>query len=77
MHSLRAKVTIMTICSIVITAIVITLISVSFIRNKEPHETDQLLLLLCETGERNLDYYFNNVQKSVEKVAAFVQEVID
>ena len=56
MHSLRTKVTLLTVCSIVITAITVALISVSFIRSTEPHETDQLLLLLCETGEKNLNY---------------------
>ena len=31
------------------------------------------MLLLCETGVRNLNYYFNSVQKSVEKVASFAE----
>jgi diguanylate cyclase (GGDEF)-like protein len=49
------------------------LLSVFFIRNSEQQQSNQLLLLLCETGEKNLDYYFNSVQKSVSKVATYVE----
>ena len=51
-------------------------LGVLFIRKSERQETNQLLLLLSETGERNLDYYFNSVQKSVGKVSTFVEEDI-
>ena len=63
----------MTVCVIAFAVAVVTLTSVFFIRNNERRESEQLLLLLCETGERNLDFYFNSVQKSVEKVAAFAE----
>ena len=53
---------------------VVTLISVSFIRSNEHYQSDQLLLLLCETGERNLDYYFTSVEQSVKKVASFTEK---
>ncbi len=52
---------------------IVTLLSIVFIRKTESYKSDQLLLLLCETGERNLDYYFNSVQKSVGKVADFAE----
>ena len=73
MHSLRTRITLLTVCVIAFALIVITLLSVLFIRNNERRESEQLLLLLCETGERNLDFYFNSVQKSVEKMAAFAE----
>lgn len=73
MRSLRTRITLMTVCVIVIAMVVTTFLSVVFIRRNEQHEADQLLLLLCETGEKNLDYYFNSVQKSVRKVASFVE----
>ena len=73
MRSLRTKITLMTGCVIVIAVIIVTFLSVFFIRRNEQREADQLLLLLCETGEKNLDYYFNSVQKSVRKVASFVE----
>ena len=77
MHSLRTRITLLTVCVVVIAVSAVTLLSVLFIRNNEQRESQQLLLLLCETGERNLDYYFNSVQKSVGKVAAFVEDDLD
>ena len=77
MHSLRTRLTLLTVCVIAFAVIAVTLLSVVFIRRNERRESEQLLLLLCETGERNLDYYFNSVQKSVEKVAAYAEEDLD
>ena len=77
MHSLRTRITLLTVCVVIVALTVVTFLSVMFIRNNERLESDQLLLLLCETGERNLDYYFNSVQKSVSKVASFVEKDLD
>ena len=77
MRSLRTKITLVTLAIVVIVVSTITLTSVSFIQLTESRESDQLLLLLCETGERNLDYYFNSVQKSVNRVAAYVEADLD
>lgn len=73
MQSLRTRITLMTVCAVIFSVIVVTLLSAVFIQRTEHSKTDQLLLLLCETGERNLDYYFNSVQKSVGRVASFVE----
>ena len=67
----------MTVCVVIIALTAVTLLSVMFIRNNKRLESDQLLLLLCETGERNLNYYFNSVQKSVTKVASFAEQDLD
>ena len=77
MRSLKTRITLMMISVLVLTLTAISILSVVFIRNTEHHKSDQLLLLLCETGERNLDYYFNSVQKSVGHVASFVQADLD
>ena len=77
MHSIRTKMTLLTVCVIIITVTSMALLSVFFIRNNEMQKSNQLLLLLCETGEKNLDYYFNSVQKSVSKVASFVESDLD
>ncbi len=77
MHSLRKRITLLTVCLIAVAVAAIAFLSVYFIRNSERKESDQLLLLLCETGERNLDQYFNGVQKSVKKVASFVENDLD
>lgn len=77
MHSLRTRFTIVTVCIVLIAVITITFMAVLFIRNNEHKKANQLLLLLCETGEKNLDYYFNSVQKSVKNVAEYTQADID
>ena len=77
MRSLRTKITLMTVCVILFTLTAVMLFSVIFIRTNEHHKSEQLLLLLCETGERNLDYYFNSVQRSVRKVESFVTADLD
>ncbi len=33
--------------------------------------------MLCESGEQSLNYYFDSVQDSVLRVAAFVEEDLD
>ena len=73
MRSLRTKITLVTVCIILITLVIVTSLSVLFIRRNERRDSEQMLLLLCETGERNLEYYFSSVQKSVGKVAVFVE----
>ena len=71
MKSLRSKITTITIIVVAIAVLIVSSISVFFIRNNEHKKSDQLLLVLCETGKKNLDYYFNSVQKSVGKVSSY------
>ena len=77
MRSLRTRITIMTVCVVIFAIIILTFLSVIFIQRTEQRKSDQLLLLLCETGKTNLDYYFNSVQKSVGRVAAYVEADLD
>lgn len=77
MHSLRSKVALLTVCVTMIAVIIVSLFSVVFIIQSEHHRSDQLLLLLCETGERNLDYYFSSVEKSIKKVAEYAEEDLE
>ena len=74
MHSLRTRITMLTVCVTAIAVALVTLTSVLFIRNSKRRESEQLLLLLCETGQRNLDYYFDSVQKSMRDVSTFMEE---
>ena len=72
MHSLRSRIAVMTVVMILISVTAVTTVSVLFIRRSEHFDSEQLLLLLCETGRSNLNYYFDGVQKSVGKIASFV-----
>ena len=77
MHSLKSKITVLTICITMFAVIVVTALSVLFIIRSEEREADQILLLMCETGQRNLDYYFNSVEKSIGKVASFANSDLE
>ena len=77
MQSLRAKITVITMSVLVVAVAAMSAISLYFIRETEHLRSDQILLLLCETGQRNLDYYFNGVQRAVTDVADYVSNDID
>ena len=64
-------------CAIVVAMTIATLLSVSAIRNIGNSSSDQMLYLLCETGEKNLDSYFESVEQSVELVSSFVKEDLE
>ena len=74
MRSLKTRITLLTVFAVAIAVAIVTTMSVVFIRNSTNIESEQMLLQLCETGERNLDYYFDSVQKSVEKIATNVEK---
>ncbi|MBQ9522146.1 MAG: diguanylate cyclase [Oscillospiraceae bacterium] len=73
MYSIRTKITLLTVCAIVAAMSISTIFGVFAIKNFGDSSSKQMLLLLCETGEKNLDSYFGSVQQSVEMVAAFVE----
>ncbi len=77
MHSIKTKITAMTVCAIVIALIIATVLGMVAIRDIASHDADQTLLLLCETGQKDLNYYFQNVEQSVRTVAAYVETDLD
>ena len=77
MRSLRTRITATMLCVIFLALLFTTLLSAIFIRRTESRKTDQLLLMLCKNGEKSLNYYFGNVQDSVERVASFVEEDLE
>ena len=77
MHSIKTRLTAMTVCVLVIVMVIATVFGVNAIRDIGNHNADQTMLLLCQTGQKDLDYYFQNVESSVKTVAAFVQSDLD
>lgn len=73
-HSLRTAITFTMLCVILISLVVTTLLSAVFIRTTESHKSDQLLQMLCTSGQRSLDYYFDSVQNTITKVTSFAEE---
>ena len=61
-------------CVILAALALTTLLSAVFIRTTESHKSDQLLRMLCGSGQRSLDYYFDSVQNTVTKVTSFAEE---
>ena len=73
MHSIQAKTTLFTVCAIVVTMIAATLAATIAIRSYGTDTSNQILFLLCETGEKNLDAYFESVEQSVETVSGYAE----
>lgn len=68
---------VLTICVVMLAVSSISFISIFFIRSNAHNSSDQLLLLLCETGERNLENYFDGVQKSVAKMSNYAESDLE
>ena len=73
MNSIRTKMTLLTVCAIVVTLGVVTVFGVVAIRDIGSRSAEQMLSMLCQTGEKNLDYYFESVEQSVEMVSGIVE----
>ena len=73
MRSLRTKLTVTILCVMFAVILVMTVLSVIFIRNTASRKSDQLLLMLCENGQYSLNYYFDSVQNSVNDISNFVE----
>lgn len=73
MHSIRTKTTLLTVGAIVTAVTIATIMGALAIRSIGKKYSDQLLTLLCESGEKNLDSYFESVQQSVQMVSAYVE----
>ena len=77
MHSIRTKITVMTVCAMVVVMVVASVSGVIAIKNIGEDSAHQLIMLLCEAGEKNLDSYFVSVEQSVEMVSAYVESDLD
>ncbi|MBP1567592.1 MAG: hypothetical protein J6U36_02995, partial [Oscillospiraceae bacterium] len=71
--SIRTKVSLLTLCVIIIAVMISAVLGVAVITRTGDEYARQSLRLLCDTGEKNLDYYFNSVEQSVINVQAYVE----
>ncbi len=74
MFSIRTKITLLTVCAMAVGVIIATVLGVLSVRDIGMKSSERLLSLMCETGEKNLDFYFNSVEQSVRMVSDFAQE---
>lgn len=77
MHSIRTKITAITVSAIIIVMSVATIYGVVAIKNIGSENANEMLTLLCETGQKNLNHYFDSVEQSVEMVSAYVESDLD
>ena len=77
MHSIKTKITTLTVSVIVIAMVIAAVLGVVAIRKTGKHDAEQTLLLLCETGQKDLDYYFQNVEQSVKTIGTYVEVDLD
>ena len=77
MRSIRTKTTLLTVCAIIAAVVTVTVMSAIAIRNMGKADSEQLLTLLCESGEKSLDYYFEDVEQSVQMVSAYVESDLE
>lgn len=73
MHSIKTKITAVTLCVIMIAMAAASGLGSVAIRNIGTRSAEQTLLLLCETGEKNLDHYFESAAQTVDMVAAYTE----
>ena len=74
MHSIRTKITLLTVSAIVVVMVTATLLSAVSISSLGKNTSDQLLYLMCRTGEKNLDDSFESVEQSVETMAGYAED---
>ena len=73
MKSLKAKTTLLTVTIIIVVVVIATVLSVFAVRDVGNNSADQLLISLCESGEKDLDHYFESIEKSVEILSSYIE----
>lgn len=77
MHSIRTKITAVTIGAIILTMIIAGALGVVAIRNLGTKSSEQLLMLLCEAGQKNLDNYLEDLEQEIAAISAYVEDDLD
>ena len=77
MRSIRTKIILLAISIAVITSVVATVIGTISIKKLGDDSSEQILHLLCRTGEENLNHYFKSVEQSVATVSDLVTSDIN
>ena len=77
MHSIRTKLTLLTVIAILLALGIATVIGVISIRKLGRSDADQMLHLTATTGAMNLEAYFEGVEHSVGTVSTLVQESLE
>ncbi len=71
MKSIRTRIILITVVAVVLSMVISMLLGIRDVISVGQSNSEQVLDLLCETGEKNLNYYFDSVGQSVDMVASF------
>ena len=74
MHSLRTKSILLNVTSIVVAIGVVATISAISIANFGHSSTEQTLMLQCESGKNNINYYFKSTEQSLDSIKELIDE---
>lgn len=77
MHSIKTKLSAVTIGAVIIVMLVATVFGVIAIRNTGMSSAEQTLHMLCEAGEKNLNSAFEDVEQDVQTISAYVESDLD
>ena len=77
MKSLKAKTTSLSITIVIVVIIVATILSVFAVRDIGNKSAEQLLYSLCDSGEKDLDHYFESIEKSVEILSTYIEKDLE
>ncbi len=73
MHSIKTKVTLLTVIALSVALAIAAVLGTIAVKNLGHESSNQILSLLCETGQKNLNAYFESVEQSVETVYAYAE----
>ena len=77
MHSIRTKISAVTIGAIIFTMIIAAVFGVAAIRNIGQDSSEQMLRLLCDAGQKNLNAGLQDVEQNVQTISAYVESDLD
>ena len=77
MHSIRTKITVLTVSAILICSVLIGTLSAFTVKSREELNSERLLNTICEAKLDKINNYLHNTEISVETVSRFVYENFD
>ena len=77
MRSIRTKIALLNVVSLILAIFVTALISSIYIANFGHQSVEQSLALLCTTGKNNINYYLKSVEQSVNTVSSLIDQDLD
>ena len=77
MDGVKGKIIAISISVMVLAMIAAAALGLTAMKAAEKREANQMLFLMCETGQKNLDSYFKSVEQSVAMVSAYVESDLD